>query len=216
MYVPETFAEHRLPILHAAIESCRLPIFVTTTPDGQAATHVPMLLAPGEGPFGTLHFHLARANPQWRTAAQAPALVIFAGPDGYVSPSWYAAKTEHGRVVPTWNYITVHATGTPQTYDDPDRLHALVTRLTKKHEGNRATPWAVNDAPAPYVASQLRAIVGVALPIASLIGKWKLGQNRSAADQAGLLAGYAAEATPNYTALAAAARQASTKDHSGD
>jgi transcriptional regulator len=205
MYVPDAFAEHRLPILHGAIEACGLPIFVTMTPNGPTATHVPMMLAPGEGRFGTLHFHLARANPQWRTAANAPALVIFPGPDGYVSPSWYPAKAEHGRVVPTWNYVTVHATGTPDIYEDPDRLHALVTRLTEQHERNRARPWAVGDAPAPYVASQLRAIVGVALPIASLTGKWKLGQNRSAADQAGLLAGYAAEAAPNYAALAAAA-----------
>jgi transcriptional regulator len=205
MYVPDAFAEHRLSVLHAAIESCGLPIFVTTTPQGPDATHLPMMLAPDEGPFGTLHFHLARANPQWRTAANGPALVIFSGPDGYVSPSWYPAKAEHGRVVPTWNYVTVHASGIPDIYDDPDRLHALVTRLTEKHERDRATPWAVSDAPAAYVARQLRAIVGVALPIASLTGKWKLGQNRSAADQAGLRAGYAAEAPPNYAALAAAA-----------
>jgi transcriptional regulator len=207
MYVPEAFAEHRLPVLHAAMRACGLPIFVTLTPDGPSATHVPMMLAPDEGPFGTLHFHLARANPQWRAAADGPALVIFAGPDGYVSPSWYPAKAEHGRVVPTWNYVTVHATGTPDIYQDAARLHALVTRLTNRHEGPRAKPWAVSDAPEPFIESQLRAIVGVALPIASLTGKWKLGQNRSAADQAGLLAGYAAEAAPNYAALAAAAQE---------
>jgi transcriptional regulator len=208
MYVPEAFAEYRLPVLHAAMQACGLPIFVTVTADGPVATHVPMMLAPDEGPFGTLHFHLARANPQWRTAAARPALVIFAGPDGYVSPSWYPAKAEHGRVVPTWNYVTVHAAGTPDIYHDGARLHALVTRLTNRHEAARAQPWAVSDAPAAYIESQLRAIVGVALPIASLAGKWKLGQNRPAADQTGLLAGYAAEAAPNYAALAAVAEKA--------
>jgi transcriptional regulator len=207
MYVPEAFAEHRLPVLHAAMRACGLPIFVTMTRDGPAATHVPMLLAPDEGPFGTLHFHLARANTQWRGAGDGPALVVFAGPDGYVSPSWYPAKAEHGRVVPTWNYVTVHAAGTPDIYEDSGRLHALVTRLTEAHEGGREKPWAVSDAPARYIEGQLRAIVGVAMPIAVLTGKWKLGQNRSAADQAGLLAGYAAEATPNYAALAAVAHE---------
>jgi transcriptional regulator len=206
MYVPEAFAEHRLPVLHAAMQTCGLPIFVTMTAEGPVATHVPMLLAPDEGPFGTLHFHLARANPQWRHATDAPALVIFAGPDGYVSPSWYPAKAEHGRVVPTWNYVTVHAAGTPDIYEDTGRLHALVTRLTDRHESARADPWAVSDAPPAYINSQLRAIIGVALPITSLTGKWKLGQNRSAADRAGLLAGYAAEAAPNYAALASVAK----------
>jgi transcriptional regulator len=201
MYVPEAFAETRLPVLQAAMQACGLPIFVTVTADGPVATHVPMLLAPDEGPFGTLHFHLARANTQWRDAAGGTALVIFAGPDGYVSPSWYPAKAEHGRVVPTWNYVTVHATGTPATYDDAARLHALVTRLTDRHEGGRAKPWAVSDAPTKYIDSQLRAIVGVTMPITALTGKWKLGQNRTAADQAGLLAGYAAEDGPNYAAL---------------
>ena len=206
MYVPEAFAEHRLPVLHAAMRACGLPIFVTMTRDGPAATHVPMLLAPDEGPFGTLHFHLARANTQWRGAGDGPALVGFAGPDGYVSPSWYPAKAEHGRVVPTWNYVTVHAAGTPDIYEDSGRLHALVTRLTEAHEGGREKPWAVSDAPARYIEGQLRAIVGVAMPIAVLTGKWKLGQNRSAADQKGLLAGYEAEAGADYAALAAVTR----------
>lgn len=202
MYVPEAFAEHRLEVLHDAMRACGLAIFVTGTAGGPVATHVPMLLAADEGRLGTLHFHLARANSQWR-AVSGPALAIFPGPDGYVSPSWYASKAEHGRVVPTWNYVTVHATGTPEIYDDADRLQALVTRLTAHHEAGRAAPWAVSDAPAPYIARELRGIVGVALPVATLVGKWKLGQNRGAADRAGLLAGYAAEAAPNYAALAA-------------
>jgi transcriptional regulator len=204
MYIPEAFAESRLDVLHAAIGACGLAIFVTIENGVPSATHVPMLLAPGEGNFGTLHFHLARANPQWRDAARgAQALAIFPGPDGYVSPSWYASKAEHGRVVPTWNYVTVHAEGVPEFYDDADRLHGLVTRLTDRHEKSRAQPWQVADAPGRYIEAQLRAIVGVCLPITRLQGKWKLGQNRSEADRASLLEGYAAEG-PLYENLSAA------------
>ena len=208
MYVPEAFAEHRLDVLHAAVNACGLAIFITVGDGAPIATHVPMLLAPGEGDFGTLHFHIARSNPQWQlTAAGTTALVIFAGPDGYVSPSWYPSKAEHGRVVPTWNYVTVHAEGVPAFYQDRDRLHALVTRLTDRHEAARAAPWQVADAPAAYTEAQLRGIIGVSLPIARLQGKWKLGQNRNEADRAGLLAGYDAEGG-HYAALAAAARAA--------
>jgi transcriptional regulator len=206
VYIPEAFAEVRLPVLHSAIEACGLAIFVTTAAEGPLATHLPMLLARDEGPLGTLHFHFARANPHWTCAANTPALAIFPGPDGYVSPAWYPAKAEHGRVVPTWNYVTVHATGIAETYTDEAALHALVTRLTNHHEAGRAQPWAVADAPAPYVASQLRAIVGVRLPIAGLQGKWKLGQNRGAADRAGLLTGCDADSTGGYEALASASR----------
>ncbi len=204
MYVPEAFAESRLDVLHAAIEACGLAIFITVQDGIPTASHVPMLLARDEGPNGTLHFHLARANPQWR-AGPGPALVIFPGPEGYVSPSWYPAKAEHGRVVPTWNYVTVHAAGTAEYYDAPVRLRALVTTLTNRHEAGRAAPWQVTDAPARYIDQMLHAITGVTLPIASVQGKWKLGQNRPPADQAGLLAGYAAEGTPAYDLLARAA-----------
>ena len=207
MYVPEAFAETRLPVLQDAIRACGLPILISVTAAGPVATHLPLMLDADEGEFGTLYGHVARANPQWRDAlADVPALVIFPGPDGYVSPSWYAAKAEHGRVVPTWNYVTVHASGQPVFFDDPERLHALVRRLTERHEAGRAAAWAVSDAPEPYVARELRAIVGLRLPIGTLQGKWKLGQNRSAADQKGLLAGYEAEAGADYAALAAVTR----------
>jgi len=209
MYVPEAFAETRLPVLHAAMRACGLPILVSVTASGPVATHVPLLLEAGEGPFGTLYGHVARANTQWREALAAlPSLVIFPGPDGYVSPSWYAAKAEHGRVVPTWNYVTVHATGSAGFFEDAAQLHDLVDRLTRRHEAGRARPWAVGDAPADFVAGQLRAIVGLRLPISGLQGKWKLGQNRSAADQAGLLAGYDAAPGADYAALAAVTRAA--------
>jgi transcriptional regulator len=204
MYVPEAFAEARLEVLHGAIEANGLAIFVTTADGVPVATHLPVLLTRDEGKFGTLHFHLARANPQWQAQAGA-GLVIFPGPDGYVSPSAYPAKMEHGRVVPTWNYVTVHASGAPEFYHDADRLLALVSRLTARHEAGRAVPWAVTDAPATYTAQMLRAIVGVSLRIETLQGKWKLGQNRSTADQAGLLAFYDEQGT-GYEALAAVAR----------
>ena len=207
MYVPEAFAEARLEVLHGAIEANGLAIFVTAADGGPVATHLPVLLACDEGPYGTLHFHLARANPQWQ-ASKGAALVIFPGPDGYVSPSAYPAKAEHGRVVPTWNYVTVHASGQPEFYHDADRLLALVSRLTARHEAGRAAPWAVTDAPAAYTAQMLRAIVGVSLRIETLQGKWKLGQNRSKADQAGLLAFYDAQG-PAYEPLAEVAREKS-------
>jgi transcriptional regulator len=203
MYVRDALAESRLDVLHAAIDTCGLATFVTIEHGAPTATHAPMMLAREEGPFGTLHFHLARANRQWETAAAgAQALAILLGPDGYVSPSWYASKAEDGRVVPTWNYVTVHAVGTPEFYDDADRLNELVSRLTDRHEKDRARPWGVTDAPARFIEAHLRAIVGVSLPISRLQGKWKLGQNRSEADRASLLAGYAAEG-PAYADLSA-------------
>ena len=215
MYIPEAFAESRLGVLHAAIETCGLAIF-TTAPDGiPTATHAPMLLSPDEGPFGTLHFHLARANPQWRAiAAGSQALVIFPGPDGYISPSWYASKAEHGRVVPTWNYVTVHAEGAPVAYEDSERLLALVSRLTARHEATQTAPWQVADAPKPYIDAMLRAIVGVTMPITRLQGAWKLGQNKNAADRAGILAGFG-EKGSDYTALEKATRTAWAKTEAG-
>jgi transcriptional regulator len=208
MYIPDAFAESRLPVLHEAINACGLAIFVTAEGGVPCATHAPMLLAPEQGQYGTLHFHLARANQQWRTAAPgATALVIFPGPDGYVSPSWYKSKAEHGRVVPTWNYVTVHAEGVPAFYDDRDRLLGLVSRLTNHHEASRDKPWQVADAPEAYTEAQLRGIVGVELPIARLQGSWKLGQNRNEADRAGLLAGYE-QAGGRYANLASATRSA--------
>ena len=194
MYVPPAFREDRLEVLHDAMRAAGLVTLVTVTPDGPFASHLPMLLDPGAGPYGTLLGHIAKANPQWRdTPAGTSALAIFAGPDAYVSPGWYPSKQEHGRVVPTWNYVTVHATGTPEFFDDADRLHALVTRLTERHEAGRAAPWATSDAPAEFMASQLKGIVGVVLPIARLEGKWKLSQNRVPADRDGVLAGLAQE-----------------------
>ena len=178
--------------MHAVIDDSRLANLVTQSADGLIATPLPLILDRSEGPHGTLYGHVARANPQWQATTVGEALVIFMGPDAYVTPSWYATKRETGKVVPTWNYVAVHAYGLPEFFTDSDRLLALVTRLTKRHEGSRAAPWAVSDAPAQYVQSQLRGIAGFRLPIARLEGKRKMSQNRSAEDRAGVIDGLAA------------------------
>ena len=151
------------------------------------------MLDAAAGPYGTLYGHLARANPQWQDTPTADGLAIFMGPDAYVSPGWYATKRETGKVVPTWNYITVHAAGPVSFFEDTDELLDVVTRLTDRHEEGRAAPWAVSNAPAPFVAGQLKGIVGFRMPIRALQGKWKLSQNRPPADRAGVAAGLAAE-----------------------
>jgi transcriptional regulator len=184
------------PEIHAAMEAARLATVVTATEEGLMATPLPLFLVAEEGPFGTLYGHLARANPQWSVPARGEALAIFPGPDAYVTPSWYASKREHGRVVPTWNYEAVHAHGVPEFFEDEGRLLQAVTRLTERHEAGRAAPWAVADAPERFVQGQLRGIVGLRLPIARLVGKRKMSQNRSAEDRAGVAAGLAASDQP--------------------
>ena len=197
MYVPPAFRMDDLPDLHAAIRAARLATLVTSTADGLMATPLPLLLSPEEGPMGTLYGHLARANPQWNTPPLHEALVIFPGPDAYVSPSWYATKQEHGRVVPTWNYVAVHAHGTPEFFEDEARLLDVVERLTDHYEAPRAEPWSVSDAPARYVQGQLRGIVGLRLPITRLTGKRKMSQNRSAEDRAGVAEALSASGLPS-------------------
>lgn len=159
---------------------------VTATPDGPLATFLPFVHDPEAG---TLRGHLARNNDQWRTPVLGQALVIVRGPDSYVSPSWYATKAEHGRVVPTWNYITAHVYGELTVHDDPEWVGRMVRELTDRHEAGRERPWSVDDAPERFVAGQLRAIVGVEVAISRIEAKWKLSQNRSAADVDGVVAG---------------------------
>jgi transcriptional regulator len=161
----------------------------TATAEGLIATPLPLLIAPEEGPYGTLYGHLARANPQWRLSPVGDAMALFMGPDAYVSPAWYAAKREHGKVVPTWNYEAVHAAGPVEIVEDSERLHWFVSRLTAVQEAAQPRPWSVEDAPAPFVAGQLRGIVGVSLRVEKLVGKRKLSQNRPPADRDGAIAG---------------------------
>jgi transcriptional regulator len=193
MYVPVHFAETRVPVLHDAIRQSGLATLVTPGAAGLVASHVPMLLDPDPAPLGTLLGHVARDNPHWQGAAAGDSLAIFLGPDAYVSPAWYATKKRNAKVVPTWNYVAIHAYGKVEFFDDEARLRAIVTRLTQKHESTRAEPWAVSDAPEDYVRMMLKAIVGFALPIARLEGKWKMSQNRAPEDRAGVVEGFRAE-----------------------
>jgi transcriptional regulator len=203
MYTPSAFEDNELASLQGLIEHTRLAILVTHDASGMQASHLPLLLRTDQGVQGTLYGHLAKANPQWRALENgAQVLVIFPGADAYVSPSFYPAKAEHGKVVPTWNYVAVHAYGVAQVFNDPQRLLEVVSGLTDKHEAGRVSPWAVADAPADYIDKMLGAIVGFALPIERLEGKRKLSQNRSAADVAGVRNGLAASADAKDQELA--------------
>jgi transcriptional regulator len=190
MYVPAHFSEDRIDVLHDLVRASDLGTLVSMTSEGLIASHAPLMLELDPAPYGTLIGHLAKANPHGRLADPGvQTLVIFQGPEGYISPSYYAAKREHGKVVPTWNYAAVHAYGTLEMFDDPAELLEVVTRLTNRHETLRAQPWAVSDAPADFVRGMLRGIVGLRLPIVRLEGKVKMSQNRPAADQAGVVNG---------------------------
>lgn len=182
MYIPAHFREERPEALGELIRAYPLATLVTTGPDGIIANHVPLLLEDGR-----LLGHLARANPQWRDS-NGDVLAIFTGPDHYISPNWYPSKAEQGRVVPTWNYVAVHAYGKLLIHDDPAWLRALVTRLTDTHEAQLVRQWSVSDAPADYIDGLLKAIVGIEIRIERLEGKWKLSQNRPAEDRAGAAA----------------------------
>jgi transcriptional regulator len=203
MYTPSAFAIDDLQELHQQILATRLAILVTDGEQGLQASHIPLLLDAGQGPNGTLYGHLAKANPQWQELQNgAEALVIFAGADAYVSPGFYPSKAEHGKVVPTWNYVAVHTYGKAEVFSDAHRLRNLVSALTDRHEATRAQPWKVDDAPADYIDGMLKAIVGFALPIQRLEGKRKLSQNRNAADIAGVREGLATSPDAQDQALA--------------
>jgi transcriptional regulator len=190
MYVPKSNAEHRPEVLFEYIEAHPLAALVTSSSAGMVATHLPLVLDRGRGTFGTLAGHIARANPQSTQAHEGDeALVIFSGDDAYVSPSYYASKARDGKVVPTWNYVAVHAYGPMHFVSDPVALRAHLESLTRRHEQGRPNAWSVSDAPEPYVEQMLGAIVGVEIEIARLEGKWKMSQNRSAEDVDGVILG---------------------------
>lgn len=200
MYLPKHFEQHDRVQLTALMRERPLATLITTTPDGPSADLIPLEFIEGEGAHGTLRGHVARANPLWQRAGTT-ALAVFTGPEAYISPGWYASKKEHGKVVPTWNYTMVQARGVLRAVDDAPWLHALVQRLTNHHEAKQAQPWQVGDAPDDYVQQMLRAIVGIEIPLASLVGKWKVSQNRSAADRAGTAHGLAAAQADEMAAL---------------
>jgi transcriptional regulator len=202
MYTPPAFRDDDRESLLATIRAARLANFVTATADGPLVTPLPLFLDESEGEQGVIYGHFAKANPQWRVPPLGEGLAIFMGADAYVTPAWYATKQQTGRVVPTWNYVAVHAHGPVEFFHAADRLLDVVSRLTNLHEQPRATPWRVSDAPADFIAAQLRGIVGLRMPITRLEGKRKMSQNRSAADRAGVAAGLAASERASDRALA--------------
>jgi transcriptional regulator len=209
MYMPTAFREARLPELHAAIDAIAFATLVSTTADGLQVSHIPLLLAPEEGPRGTLYGHVARANVH-AACNGAPSLAIFLGPHAYISAGWYPGKQTHGKEVHTWNYIAVHAHGTLETFDEPAALRQLLGKLTNRHEQSMPQPWRLDDAPADYIDRNLAAIVGMRLPIERLEGKWKLSQNRTDADRQGVLAGLDGLGDEEGRRMATAIRRANT------
>jgi transcriptional regulator len=173
-----------LPCTNRRIFAHPLGLLVTTGRGGLLANPIPFVLEPKASPLGTLKAHLSRANAQWRDFdPDQEALVVFQGAQAYITPSWYAAKREHGKVVPTWNYAMVQAYGRMRIMDDPDWLLRQISALTALQESGRPDPWAVDDAPAPFVAAQIKGIVGIEIDISRIEGKWKVSQNRSEADR---------------------------------
>ena len=183
MYSPSHFEETRPELLQGLIAQHPLGTVIIQGADGLVADHIPFELGPAtpEAPFGVLRAHVARANPLWRHSGEA--LVVFQGPSAYVSPSLYEEKPVSGKVVPTWNYATVHAHGQLRAVEDAAWLLALLERLTAKHEAGRAAPWSVQDAPREWVEKIMQAIVGIEIPVQRMQGKWKMSQNRTQQDQ---------------------------------
>lgn len=210
MYQPSHHREDRLEIQHALIRAHPLGTLVTMTKAGLVANALPFILDSSQGPNGTLQAHLARANSQWRDCDPGvDALVIFQGPESYITPSWYATKQETGKVVPTWNYAIVQASGPMRTIEDRDWLAVQTAALTATQEGARAEPWAVSDAPPAFVEAQIKGIVGIEIPISRIEGKWKVSQNRPEADRRGVVEGLRTAGDPASEAMANLVRESS-------
>lgn len=209
MYIPNHFKETRPDVLGAFIRAHPFATLVSSGDAGLIGTHLPLIWSPDPAPHGTLRGHIARPNPHAKAAAGAgETIAIFHGAQAYVSPNWYPSKHEHGKVVPTWNYVAVHAYGPLTIIDDADWLRRLVTELTDLHESFAPMPWRVTDAPADFVDQMLKGIVGIEIPLRRLEGKWKLSQNRPAPDRAGTIEGLEGRGDPASQAVAAAMRRA--------
>jgi transcriptional regulator len=203
MYLPSHFEVTDTEAVYALIREHPLGALVITGPDGLDANHIPFEIDAEPGPHGRLLAHVARANPLWRNAGQnGEVLVIFQGASGYITPSWYPTKSVSGKVVPTYNYAVVHAYGRVRAIEDREWLLAFVTRLTDRHESVRTSPWQVSDAPADYIEQMLDAIVGIEVTITRLVGKWKVSQNRTPSDRAGVAAGLDAMEGKEQAAMA--------------
>ncbi|MFC7514670.1 FMN-binding negative transcriptional regulator [Herbaspirillum sp. GCM10030257] len=211
MYIPSKFEETRTEVMHQLMHDHPLGTLVTLGGNGLNANHLPFEIA-SDGPLGTLRAHVARSNPVWRdTSAATESLVVFQGPRAYISPSFYPTKLEDSRVVPTYNYMVVHAYGTLRVIDDPAWIRAQLERLTQAHEADRAVSWQVSDAPADFIAKLLPALVGIEISITRLLGKWKVSQNQPEINRAGVEAGLRAEKTGDATAMAEAVAKAALR-----
>jgi transcriptional regulator len=207
MYIPRANIEDRIPVLHKLMEEQPFASLITVGSSGLFASHIPMVLEQN-GAMGRLKGHLSRANTQWRDyTPSVQALAIFSGPQHYISPTWYPEKQETGKVVPTWNYVVVHAYGYLKVIEDPDWLMAHLQSLVNIHEANSPVPWKVGDAPADYIASQVKGIVGLEMAIERIEGKWKVSQNRSEQDRRGVARGLAELNTAESLAMKALVEQ---------
>jgi len=190
MYVPKHYEESDISVLHSLIESQPLGAWVTHGGEELVVNHIPFLLDPARGPHGILIGHVARANAVWKSFSKSlPSVVIFQGPQTYITPSWLPSKHAHGKAVPTWNYAVVHAYGMPHIVEDGEWLLNHVNQLTDIHEADQALPWKVSDAPEEFTNQLVKAIVGIEIPMEKIVGKWKVSQGRPEADKLGVVAG---------------------------
>lgn len=204
MYIPKHFAEPSVEVMQNLIHDHPLATLVTLSPGGLDANHIPFVLSQSPAPFGTLQGHVSRANSVWKDVEQATeSLAVFHGPNAYISPSWYATKKETGKVVPTWNYVVVHAHGFLRVIDDPAWLRTHLDALTAHNEAGLAQPWTVSDAPPDFIESRIGGIVGIEMVITRLFGKWKVSQNQPPQNQAGVAEGLQKSGQPDALAMAA-------------
>jgi transcriptional regulator len=204
MYIPRHNEEKRVPVMHALMVSQPLGTLVTLGTSGLFASHIPMILENDGSQFGVLRGHISRANTQWRDfVPTVDALAIFAGHQHYITPNWYPGTKEHGKEVPTWNYVVVHAYGPLKVIQDEHWLLTNVTKLTDIHEAGSPVPWKVSDAPQDFIKSQLKGIIGLELPIQRLEGKWKVSQNRTESERKGVIEGLTKLNTPESLAMKA-------------
>lgn len=209
MYVSKHHAQSDFAEAQALIEAHPLGAWVAPGSDGLVANHVPFLLDRSRGEFGTLMGHVSRANPVWKQLPESQhSVVMFQGPQSYITPGWYPSKQEHGKVVPTWNYTVAHAHGVARVITEEAWLRDMLVRLTAVHEASRPLPWQVTDAPAEFIDKLLRAIVGIEIPIERLVGKLKASQDEASQDRLGTFAGLAAEGTENAVAMASLVERA--------
>ncbi len=203
MQIQRHFEEHRKPVLHELIHTNPLATFVTYQNDEFVIDHMPFVLNAHEGENGVLMGHMPRSNPAWKIFdGRTIAVAVFQGAATYISPNWYPSKKEHGKVVPTWNYAVVHAHGRPRVFDDPDRLMGHLSQLTDGQESEQISPWKVSDAPQEYTLRMIKKIVGIEIPITSLVGKWKVSQNRTTADRDGVVDGLKSQGDDASMAMA--------------